>query len=1485
MDPTNIAAAGLGAGLKINALHRVSGMMNLPAKYVGRGATAVANFTKAAESGMARGIQRATGGQVMADGKIIGGMTPNLQTSAALGAAGATAYFTGNNSPASQSLSAALAILPAIRLGGGILRKVGTASDAGWAITKELNAGPMGAVNAEVAQNLVAGGKIPERFARHMRGNGAASADSTLRRVAQNVDNPAGLRTAAQFADNVGVTKAIRALDDTVGGAAMGAGVASPFALIAPDPETAGGIIGGGMAFGAGGGLVAGKVGRMAEMTDANIARMLVDAESAGGNAALLATQAYGDLAVMAGMQAFSRGKLKFLPLSATEYRANVDTRGGGESTAGLFVERSAEDGSARVLINMGEPASISGRVRVRDAANGGKSIEVRDANGNSVFSFVPDGRRVLVKSGDMVEAGTPLTRATPGRMSLPEEIGHAIFSSEVMDGVPRDEMRNYVNQRYGTDGILARGREYAGRIVDAEVAAGAYRGQVGPNGPDAAGREALIEAKMDEWGQDSISKGGDALDWARDEVIGATVRAATGGLDLVRLRNQSNFSRLAEHVVQASSRVLKVLGVDVDSAGRVVDPAGTFRDNPVFSDPAMRRMVTKYMRNYDQWLAGIEVAGAKEKKGVRVAPSGRPEDMARSAHSGMRDRGNGYLENDVIVQTPDGKVKPKKQAEVNKAETGRAAQIGTLWDRKKVLPANSTEFGRRVVNGRETVGGPVLPPQFDLFTHFPKHIREFARMLESGRQRGLSWIADYNAIGSGSSGRYNVSNLGNIAAIIREVVPVGWQVTKANHLLATVFDMNAFRAATTRAINEGKLGAFNNDMSEVNAALLIYLDNHKNGRPGETGIGGEKKALLNGLIGTGTAVQQVANPFYTSLNPRGSVRTFRVDRLNSLVESGREGLHLDYEAIKSNRMPGEVPPQAQGMPDAPRAMPDDTGKIRAFRGTSRSKQFNDGETTWLTTSRDAAESYAKEVFGYEDPVVLEVLVDPKDIPTHDIRKLSEDQLNALEPDEFGNPQKIGIYHNSDDSMLGGNGAGTVMHVPKSKIKVVGEVGGSNPKSPDVRFMPDVALAKPPKWAKNAPIKDAGQRIENQQIIKNSSSLAKNAIEIAPQELFGRIDAARARIADDPLRLADPRGYLEYLRDAGVWGDVLFAPPTLKTIIESPAAYVENLLGAYHGDKTKAGIMEAADAGLDATVKMRNAIGERPPVFVTALHHLWGILSRMLAPVEQESGWLRLISSDKILGQIQKSIDGTYDLDSKQWSALVQSELKKTNEISKGRGNNATANANAFHLMLSRWNGSWDRVSDVYSAPTALESGRKFWALGMGPVGIKNKVQRFIGLTYGTPGLIMDRWKFVEFYYPQFGKKPQDYFRYTATGTPEDPMSIYGHYGNIEGGNPNFSLAFYEGIETALQKTIESSSELQQVLGRHANVGGMHWKGWNAIKNEAVGHSSLDLTYDLVKANPNPTPETLLQLLGNKQYYTEGLVGHTMHRFTLPLRK
>jgi hypothetical protein len=90
------------------------------------------------------------------------------------------------------------------------------------------------------------------------------------------------------------------------------------------------------------------------------------------------------------------------------------------------------------------------------------------------------------------------------------------------------------------------------------------------------------------------------------------------------------------------------------------------------------------------------------------------------------------------------------------------------------------------------------------------------------------------------------------------------------------------------KAINKGDLGLFNNDMRQVEADLKTYLANHRNGMPGEMTIGQQKRDMLNGLIGTGTAVQRTANPLYSDLNPRGSIRTWRVDRLNDAKPTGR---------------------------------------------------------------------------------------------------------------------------------------------------------------------------------------------------------------------------------------------------------------------------------------------------------------------------------------------------------------------------------------------------------------------------------------------------------------------------------------------------------------------------------------------------------------------------------------------------------------------
>lgn len=109
---------------------------------------------------------------------------------------------------------------------------------------------------------------------------------------------------------------------------------------------------------------------------------------------------------------------------------------------------------------------------------------------------------------------------------------------------------------------------------------------------------------------------------------------------------------------------------------------------------------------------------------------------------------------------------------------------------------------------------------------------------------------------------------------------------------------------------------------------------------------------------------------------------------------------------------------------------------ITVYRGVSKSKPFS-GKTSWWTTSKDAAEAYAKDTFGYDDADVVEGRINPSGIPRHNIRKLTEEQLKSLEPDEFGNPQKIGIYEHSDDSIMGSSTDQTIAHVPNENVVTV----------------------------------------------------------------------------------------------------------------------------------------------------------------------------------------------------------------------------------------------------------------------------------------------------------------------------------------------------------------------------------------------------------------------------------------------------------------
>jgi hypothetical protein len=845
LDPLNIAIpAGLGAANKVRLLRRVGSLAGKPLKLGSKVAGGAAQKAENLYSGIVEGVEGATG----------------------VGEAGQAAAL----SAVSWKAAAAMATLKG---SGKLLRRAERGLETGSIIAREIGIGGVGVSRVEAASKLRSA-PIPERYRRAYDGF-FTSADSTLRRVSETQGlSPIARRSAATL-DKLGATQAFRLADDAVSGAAATAPIAVPLAAIAPEerqPEILGAI----MTVGAGAGVIGGKMRRMSEFDDALVAKMLADAEISGGDATSMANMMPHDRLVnMARMQSVISPKADFIPLRATDYEINTTVKEAmGLGTRGIYVD--AKKGQRpRIFVNLDKMAT-----------------------------------------GDV--AG--------------HEIGHAILKSDILGGEVKRGMRAMVDQQYGTDGVAARGREYVAANLTQEVRDGTTGIQLNVLRPDevtriaAAGgdeaaeqalknefirerwandtdwRKQAIEERADMLNQERLAQGEISWDWARDEIAAETFSGLGNGLNLSGIRASGPLSR----AVGAASAGFEAMGARMRGNGRLETPNRLFVENPLFNTPEMRKAVNNYVKTFDRYLVGLEKEGAVKQRGTPIAPTGKASDAIRSPHTRLHKNGN-VVENDLFFQRPDGTVVPKSQQQINTQDKSRAATIKSINDRNKFVNENSNEWGaRKLSNGRVEVGGPNLPPQFDYFIQIPEYHRNLVREFEAGRAEGRSYLYSINVIGSRDSGTYKVTNYGNIEAKTGEMVPFGAAVSTKNHVLIKAIDLNSFRASAIRAIDNEQLGEFGNDLRAVETGLKQLLSNYENGVAGETGLGVTRKNILNGLLGTGTVMQRQSNPAWHTLNNQGSVRTFRLDRINYAEPYGT-GYFPHYNKININALPDDA--------------------------------------------------------------------------------------------------------------------------------------------------------------------------------------------------------------------------------------------------------------------------------------------------------------------------------------------------------------------------------------------------------------------------------------------------------------------------------------------------------------------------------------------------------------------------------------------------
>jgi hypothetical protein len=792
----------------------------------------------------------------------------------------------------------AASLYTAYKGGLGVLRFAGKNLPEAAVILRE-SADATSGLDRAARQAVAANPNVPANISeRLLRPSQFVSMESTPARLAQNQQLSPGTRKLMDKLSNFYVVQGVRGASAVATGSIKGGLAMVPFAetmRMSGDDRAADTMYGMGLALGALGGAgerVLGARGRRVAQAESDIGRMLTDIQAgnvqpgvkryqwidrevgrlltdvelaAGDVSALVQNRSFDELARTAAMQGFFRN-VDYIPLNAADFELNAKEHGGSGS-AGYFIRANAGE-RPQIFVN----------------------VEARRAD---------------------VE---------------PHEYFEAFFSSDAFSPEQRAAMRAQVDQRYGADGLMARGREYAEALIKAE------NSKNFPNETLFVSNE-QIQLKMDELAQDELGRGGqDPMDWVRREVVVEEARMA--GIDFAAIRRNvpagENPITFMENVLGASARALGLSGVRIDpETGMAITPEQLFRENPVAAnDPKLVKHLNDYVKAYRQWMNDPT---HEVPQGVRIARDGRPESLADnpnvSFYSPKPEDPTVPRENALAIIGPDGRVIEKSPKQRSTERKARSSQVKNMAGRNLLAPGDPTFGLKRWADGRIRASGRRLPQTMALQVHWKPWL-PIINAMEGLADANESMQVRYFAKGN-SADKVKTSRVSDIDAINREFVFDQWTTNAAGDLLAQLLDMTTLRNRAMRAISERHPsldpanGGPGYSLQAIMDDVTQWMSDKRAGKDGAATIGNDRKNIVNALINPGTAVNRGKNPLAGTFGKGGAIKTLLLENINAVSGTGRKGAAMDYNWANGNFMPDKPAPRPDMESDvqAPRGM------------------------------------------------------------------------------------------------------------------------------------------------------------------------------------------------------------------------------------------------------------------------------------------------------------------------------------------------------------------------------------------------------------------------------------------------------------------------------------------------------------------------------------------------------------------------------------
>lgn len=491
----------------------------------------------------------------------------------------------------------------------------------------------------------------------------------------------------------------------------------------------------------------------------------------------------------------------------------------------------------------------------------------------------------ILNKAG---YGGTIIVNASKGRALnniLHEAGGHAVTR-----GADMGELMGLLHQTYGKEGIDAKKAEYAQKLLTGE------RNMAHPDPYTAPeGARTVSDADIKEYIQKMDLE--NPTWWAQEIFASHFAATALGEGGIFKMSDTTHLGlSLRKAYIERVGSFLDRVGINVQRDGSIPDPTGLF--DSIKHSKEITNIARQYLLDRRSLLHDVEVSRKKNPSGAKVSMS------ALGTHPAIQYDWNDRTkvwESDFTIKTDDGEVTLKENKKVKKALEERLKASKDLISDEIASDDNSILSRRQ---GGE-VRGTKLPAKFYDLPQFTQSTKENAKLFQDAMDGGNTLYVWYNAIGSSRNPDGWANNvkraLGNVRASHREYKPIGFQTTKAGHILVTGVDVDSVWIKAAKWAQEGRFDSLYGGSLEVfQSNLLKYLENHQKGRPGHHEIGEASRDTIRAFLG----VPKGKNPLKESLPQNNFIRTLRLDRTGSVTPTNRTNFPFDYLKVQENLMP-----------------------------------------------------------------------------------------------------------------------------------------------------------------------------------------------------------------------------------------------------------------------------------------------------------------------------------------------------------------------------------------------------------------------------------------------------------------------------------------------------------------------------------------------------------------------------------------------------